>query len=369
MQQSIADWAAGSELVDGVLFGAPAGEGPALPVCAVAVVGGLRGHGKGVTHADALCSALGEAFEQYAARHLPYEPFFRAPLRDIHEFAFDPRWLGLYSSPQYQHPEFPYRPFDPERAISWTRGYWLDSGESVLLPAAAVYLDGNLESEEGLCQMTSNGLAASDSVPDAAARAALEVYERGEFLRTWLTRRPASAADLSALPSEIARLPRHWQESGARTEVRLLCRDPYVALCIARGDGVHWPAITLGLGAGWQADDAVRKALLEHGQTGPYFARLWRNRERPIPANPGDIHSFEDHAMYYCDPAHVAAFDFLREGPAHPPPATADVRIAIAEITPRELEGSPFRVVRALARGAAGDPLRVRVGTLAGAAD
>ena len=311
----------------------------------------MRGHGKGVTHADALCSALGEAFEQYAARHLPYEPFFRAPLRDIHEFAFDPRWLGLYSSPQYQHPEFPYRPFDPERAISWTRGYWLDSGESVLLPAAAVYLDGNLESEEGLCQMTSNGLAASDSVPDAAARAALEVYERGEFLRTWLTRRPASAADLSALPSEIARLPRHWQESGARTEVRLLCRDPYVALCIARGDGVHWPAITLGLGAGWQADDAVRKALLEHGQTGPYFARLWRNRERPIPANPGDIHSFEDHAMYYCDPAHVAAFDFLREGPAHPPPATADVRIAIAEITPRELEGSPFRVVRALARG------------------
>ena len=350
-QQSIVDWAADSSLVDGVLFGPPAGEGLALPICAVAVVGGSRGHGKGLTQADALCSALGEALEQYAAHRLPSEPFLCAPLREVEGHAFDPSWLGLYSSLQYQTPAFPYRPFDPERAICWTPGYWLDTGEPVLLPAAAVYLNGDLETGEALCQMTSNGVAAGESISDAAARAALELYERGEFLRTWLTRRPASPADLSELPSDLAALPGHWQDSGARADVMLLCRDPYVALCIARGDARRWPAITLGLGAAWQPGEAVRKALLEHGQTGPYLGRLWRDHECRIPLTPEDIHSFQDHALYYCDPGHAAAFDFFREGVLHPPPATANVRIAIADLTPRELEDSPFRVVRALAKG------------------
>jgi ribosomal protein S12 methylthiotransferase accessory factor YcaO len=161
--QSIVDWAAGSSLVDGVLFGTADGGESAAPVCAVAVVGGVRGYGKGLTQGTALCSAVGEALEQYAARHVPRHSLIRVPYRDLLAQAFDPRWLCLYSEQQYGRPSFPYSRFDPCRPMLWTSGNWLDTGEPVWLPASAVYLSGALEAEEALCQVTSNGLAAGTS--------------------------------------------------------------------------------------------------------------------------------------------------------------------------------------------------------------
>jgi hypothetical protein len=50
------------------------------------------------------------------------------------------------------------------------------------------------------------------------------------------------------------------------------------------------------------------------------------------------------------DPARSSEFDFLRAAVLEPPPAETDVRIAIAELTTPELQDSPFRVVRAVAR-------------------
>jgi ribosomal protein S12 methylthiotransferase accessory factor len=337
--------------VDGVLFGTPDGGAPAVPVCAVASVRGVRGYGKGLTQAAALCSALGEALEQYAARHVPRENLIFAPYCEVTSQAFDPRWLCLYSPQQYQRPGFPYQPFDPARSMLWVWGRWLDTEELVLLPAAAVYLSAALESEAALCQITSNGLAAGVSVSDAASRAALELYERGEFLRAWLTRQPGAIFPAGSLDPEYARIVDYVAFRGARTQIYLVASHPFVAVCMAQGDGREWPGITLGLGAAWEAREAARKAALEHGQTGPYLARLWRNRERPIPASPEDIRTFQDHALYYCDPAHSKEFEFLRAAVPDPPPAAADVRIAIADVTTPDLLDSPFRVVRAIARG------------------
>jgi ribosomal protein S12 methylthiotransferase accessory factor len=348
---SIVDWAVESPLVDGVLFGTPDGGSAGAPVCAVADVRGARGYGKGLTQAAALTSALGEALEQYAARQVPRASLIRAPYCEVMAEAFDPRWLCLYSERQYQNHEFPYRPFDVARPMLWTPGHWLDTEEPVLLPAAATYLSRALENEEALCRMTSNGLAASVSSRDAASRAALELYERGEFLRAWLTHQPGALVNVDSLDAEYARLVEAVQRRCALTEIYLLASNPFVAVCIARGDGRQWPGITLGLGAGWCARDAAHKAILELGQTGPYLARIWRNREQPIPASPEDIHTLQDHALFYCDPARSSEFDFLRAAVLEPPAAETDVRIAIAELTTPELQDSPFRVVRAVARG------------------
>jgi YcaO cyclodehydratase, ATP-ad Mg2+-binding len=73
--------------------------------------------------------------------------------------AFDPRWLCLYNDEKYGRVDFPYRRFDPDHPLHWTRGQWLDTGEAVYLPAFAVWLANAFE-EEALCQVTSNGLAA-----------------------------------------------------------------------------------------------------------------------------------------------------------------------------------------------------------------
>ncbi len=357
----IADWVTSSPIIDGVLLGSSDGEVEGPPVCAVAVARGFRGFGKGVTQSDALGSAVGEALEQYAASQVRPEHLLRAPLRELEGRAFDPRWLCLYSEEQYSRLGFPYRRFNPDRPLHWVRGRWLDTGEPVYLPAFAVWLASNFE-EETLCQVTSNGLAAGSSVEDAANRAALELYERDAFLSSWIALKPKDRVSLNSLAPAIVEIVEHVRSRGAYLEVYLLesGTPAFVAVCVGLGDGHGWPAVTLGIGAGQDRDQAVSKAILEHGQTGPLLARIWRNRELPTPRSAEDIRTLRDHALYYCDPCHAAEFKRWRDAGniaaaqdrrAERRMASPRPRLAIADLTPPDLEDSPFRVVRALACG------------------
>lgn len=356
----IADWASASPIIDGVLFAPPGTEGEYAPVCAVAVAGGFRGYGKGVTQSDALASAVGEAVERWSASQVDGEKLVRASFRELGNEAFDPRWLCLYSAEQYGLPHFPYRPFDEDHPLHWIAGRWLDTGEPVYLPAFATYLTSEF-APEALCQTTSNGLAVGLSVEDAARRASLELYERDAFLTSWTALEWAVRVDIGEVEAGIAEIAARLQAQGALLETYLVASgDPvFVAVSVGLGQGDRWPAVTLGLGAAASRNEAIGKAILEHGQTGPHFANVWRSKKASIPATPAQILTLEDHALYYCDPAHRAEFDCWRdcsrpfEPGAHNESGRTgeDVRIAVADLTPPELESSPFRVVRALARG------------------
>jgi ribosomal protein S12 methylthiotransferase accessory factor len=359
----IADWASASPIIDGVLFAPPGTEAEDAPVCAVAVARGFRGYGKGLKQSDALASAVGEAVERWAASRVDREKLvhasFREVRRELGNEAFDPRWLCLYSAEQYRLPHFPYRPFDENRPLHWIAGRWLDTGEPVYLPAFATYLTDEFV-PEALCQTTSNGLAAGLSVEDAARRASLELYERDAFLTSWIALEGAVRVGIREVEAGIADVAACIESQGALLETYLLATGSpvFVAVSVGLGHGDRWPAVTLGLGAAGNCCEAIGKAILEHGQTGPYFARAWRSKKTPIPATPEQILTLEDHALYYCDPSHRVQFDCWRDranalepGAHHESGRTDDVRIAVADLTPPELESSPFRVVRALARG------------------
>jgi ribosomal protein S12 methylthiotransferase accessory factor len=353
--RTVVDWVESSPIVDGVIFGPVEAS-----VCAVAVARGFRGFGKGATKSETLVSAVGEALEQYAAAQVPRPSLIRSTSRELGSEAFDPRWLCLYTDAQYERPGFPYRRFDPDRPLHWIPGRWLDSNQSVWLPAFAVFLSNEFD-DENLCQATSNGLAAGASGLDAAYRATAELYERDAFLMSWIALEagtPTALYDLEACDMEVAA---RLRSSGAALEAYLLReQSPCVAACLGLGDGQQWPALTLGLGAGTDCRSAIRKSVLELGQTGPYFARIWKNREVELPASRRQIRTFEDHALYYCNPDRTPEFaewlDNLRGGAGCTRMDTAgalssSVRIAIADVTPTELQESPFRIVRALACG------------------
>jgi len=298
---------------------------------------------------------VGEAVERWAAASVDSERLVRASFRELRRRAdaFDPRWLCLYSAQQYSLPHFPYRPYDENQPLHWIAGRWLDSGEPVYLPAFATYLTDKF-APEALCQTSSNGLAAGLSAEDAARRASLELYERDAFVTSWTALSGAVRADLQGVEPGIAQIAARLEAQGARIETYLVARgNPvFVAVSVGLGQGDWWPAVTLGLGAARDRSQAIGKAILEHGQTGPYFAQVWRSKKARIPATPSQILTLEDHALYYCDPSHRAEFDRWREGVHHETSGIGDdVRIAVADLTPPELESSPFRVVRALARG------------------
>ena len=350
---AIADWAAATPLIDGVLFGSSDGEVAGPPVCAVAVAGNFRGYGKGLTHSQALASAVGEALELFSASRIDPRRLVQAPFAELGAAAFDPAWLCLYSEEQYGRRGFPFQPFDPHRPLHWIEGRWLDNNQPVYLPAFAIALSDQFAGE-ALCQVTSNGLAAGESPAAAVEHAVLELYERDAFLLSWLALLPKRKVAAHSIPPDSASLISHLASRGARTEVYLLAQDQaaVVAVAVAIGDGIEWPAFTLGLGAARNRSRAIGKALLELGQTGPFLARVWRRRESPLPIAPQDIKTLQDHALYYCTSSHRGEFARWRATPnGLPTAAFTDVRIAAVDLTPPELQISPFRVVRALARG------------------
>jgi ribosomal protein S12 methylthiotransferase accessory factor len=354
---------------------------PELPVTSSAVLASYTegahypsgpeiGSGKGLTAVEAMIGAVGEAIERYSASRYRKADLYRSALNDLNGEFLDPRQLCLYADSQYAQPNFPFARFDPNRPIEWIRGYWLDTGGAVWVPALLAYFDFRASPEERFCQVTSNGLAAGAGLEDAALRAVLEIVERDAFMITWRAERPGRRLLLDdTIEPGADEVVRQLSERGVEVELFLLDAGLSIptVICLGVGDGKRWPGVTVALAAHVSLRTSARRAILEQGHVGPYLARLMLDGEHIIPAEPGDVRTLIDHALYYVPPDRVQALDFLRRGGdrpiplvelAEPPDASLAVcvgrlhaggmRVAIAEVTSPDVTVSPFRVVRAL---------------------
>ncbi|MEI9814959.1 MAG: YcaO-like family protein [Acidobacteriota bacterium] len=251
---------------------------------------------------------------------------------------------------QYRSENFPYARFNPDIVHPWVLGKWYDDGTPVWVPAIFAYLSLDLEREQLFCQGTSNGLAASTSGDDAADRAVWELIERDAFMTAWLTGSAGRRIHLDeTLDEGLAAVVQGIQNLGARVEVYSLptCVSGSAVLCLALGDGQNFPGVTIGLGADRDPLRALRSAILEVGQTGPYLRRMMQSGFLKTPESPADVREMLQHAAYYFPAHRAAAFDSLRTGMSHPP-APADIRVAVVDVTSTDLRSSPFRVFRAI---------------------
>jgi ribosomal protein S12 methylthiotransferase accessory factor len=319
--------------------------------------------------AEAVISAIGEAFELYAGSHYRLDDLRHEALNRLDNESLDPRRLCLYEEASYQEPDFPFARFDPDLPIHWTRGFWLGTGQPVWIPALPTFRGFPASAEERFCQVTSNGLASGSNLADAAFRATLELLERDAFMLSWYGRLPGRELIVEgSLDPGLECILRQIERKGASIKFYWLDGGIHIptVLCLARGDGHHWPGVTLGLGTHLSLYTAVRKAILELGQTGPHFCTVMGSGKEPIPACPQEVKTFRQHALYYFPAERNHAFDFL--GGAEKPlrissvEETADaslsrlleflsaggIRIAIADLTTPDLKATPFRVARAL---------------------
>lgn len=297
---------------------------PAVPNCCSVEIAPFKdewisnsssnGEGKGATYDEAMKGAIGEGLERYAACIWHPSTLTYASFRELGDSAFDPRWLVLYDTAQYARDDFAYSRFDENKLIYWAAGEWLDSGESVELPALATYLNFPANSAERFCQTTSSGLAAAESFEDAALRALYELIERDAFMLFWLARQPAVRLDLGGCEELTRRALSEVERLGARPEVFLLdaaTQYPTV-VCLGLGDGKSWPGATIGLGTHANFDVALRKAVFEHGHFGPYMRKLMRNKEHDKVLKRSDVRNTLDHGLYYIHPEHIESLKFFR---------------------------------------------------------
>lgn len=326
--------------------------------------------GHGLSAVRALLGAAGEAVERYSAARFRPGDLRRARMADLPGSVLDPRLLCFYDEAQYDTPGFPLVRFSPDQPIPWAQAHWLDGGAPVWVPALPTYLNFPAPPEEFFCQVSSNGLAAGSDLEDAALRAVFELVERDAFMLTWLARRPGRRLmlDETVEPGVGEAIRQLEARRSARVELYLLdvgLGIPTV-VCIAFGDGQNWPGATVALAAHADPRVALRQAVLEHGSVGGSLRRLMAGGKHSIPAHPEDVHTLEDHALYYAPPDRARAFDFLRARSdpvllgALPEPGPmgredcarklveAGIRVAIADVTSPDVATGPFRVARAL---------------------
>jgi thiazole/oxazole-forming peptide maturase SagD family component len=328
------------------------------------------GWGKGLSPANAVLSAVGEAIERYAASLPDRSKTIEARAADLDGPHLDPRRFALYSSEQYARPGFPFRAYDPSLKHPWVRGRSLCTAEPIWVHAAFVHLSLELRRHQLLVQGSSNGLAASTSLDEAAKRAILELVERDAFMCTWLTGMPGRRVILDdTLDPRLQAIVTGVERLGAAFELYLLDTSAIgtTALCLSIGDGRDWPGVTLALGAELNPLAAIRSAILELGQTGPHLRRLLRDRRRPVPPDERAVSDMLDHAGYFFPVQRQHHFDSLRYGghtvslrdlevtetpselaACRAAIAAAGLEVAVVDVTSPDVRTGPFRVARAI---------------------
>jgi len=328
------------------------------------------GWGKGFSVSAALLSAVGEAIERYSASLAdPRRIVWERP-HDLDGEFLNPDDCALYEVSQYEQETFPYVPFDPAVRHPWILGKWLNNDLPVWVPAVFAFLSLTLHAEQLICQGTSNGLAASTDLDDAARRATLELVERDAFMTAWLTGRPGKRLMLdSTLDPGLRSVVEGMETIGANVEVYILPTSVcgFTVLCLGLGNGEEYPGVTIGLGADMNARSALRQAILELGQTGPYLQRMMQLKVLPIPPDPASVSEMLHHASYYFPLERAIAFDRLRNGDAPVALRVLDdsprngslaecaselqqarIRVALVDVTSPDVANGPFRVMRAV---------------------
>jgi ribosomal protein S12 methylthiotransferase accessory factor len=116
--------------------------------------------------------------------------------RNLEDKALNPTKVGVHAKEQYARPDFPFKPFHPDRPMNWVWGYSFLQERPILVPELLAYY--SLGCGDGFVYETSNGCALGGSLEEAIFHAILEVVERDSFLMAWYAQLPLPRLDLSS---------------------------------------------------------------------------------------------------------------------------------------------------------------------------
>ena len=244
----------------------------------------LRAHlrrqsgGKGVSEAQARCSALGEAIERYSGTFHGDEPVIMASLNELGDRAIHPNRCLLFSEAQFRQRE-PWNrlhgprqrvpiPLEPSTPIAWTPVWSLTAGARRYLPTPYLYYEYPAAPEQRYCPADSNGSAAGLTREEAMLQGLLELIERDSVALWWYNRasRPALALE-SFEDGWCGELTRSYRAMGRELWVLDITADlqiPAFAAVSRRVDTSE--QLLVGFGAHLDARLAVRRALTEMNQ-------------------------------------------------------------------------------------------------------
>ncbi|WP_181159597.1 YcaO-like family protein [Clostridium perfringens] len=252
--------------------------------------------GAGFSEEIAVNAAIGETLERYSAAMIDNNIIVSSYNKLIEEGmnAINPEEFELFSREQYANYEFPYKPFDKNTIVGWSKCRELLSDEIVWAPACFIYLPYLKKKNETLITpYISTGLAANVDYESAVLSGIYEIIERDAFSISWLKKIP---------PIQLS------MEQQIVTTDKLKCRSYELTLdieiptvvCIAEGEINGKNVLSVGAASRYKLSDAIKKAHIEAIQGRQYVYDLTEYFNK-VKLEKGfeNIDTFQKHAMFY----------------------------------------------------------------------
>lgn len=237
--------------------------------------------------------------------------------RNVKEYALYPPKVGVHAMEQYEQPNFPFTPFDPDRSIEWVWGYSLLEERPKLVPKSLAYYSFGCGSDAFVYE-TSNGCAVGGSLEEAIFYGIMEVIERDSFLITWYAQLPLAPLD----PRSVDDRELHWMID------RLETVTPYdlyfynstmehgipSVWAVAKNRTNEGGKLICAAGAHLNPVRAVKGAIHElAGMILMLNEKMEANREKAEQMfhNPFLVREMEDHSLLYGLPQAEERFHFL----------------------------------------------------------
>jgi ribosomal protein S12 methylthiotransferase accessory factor len=276
--------------------------------------------GRTFVYQDSLYTAILEGLERHCGLFpRGVRPVVFDSYRNLARQALNPVCVGLHAPEQYARDDFPFRPFDPDRAMSWVWGYSFLQQRPILVPERLAYY--SLGGGDGFVYETSNGCAIGGSLVEAIFHGILEVVERDAFLLTWYAQLPLPRLEVHSAADPELRLMIHRFE--ALTGYDLLFFNATMdsgipsVWAIAKNRRREGANLTCAAGAHVDPARAVKSIIHElAGTIGTLDERLEARREDAVRMlhDPFAVCSMEDHSLLYSLPEAEERLAFLLAG-------------------------------------------------------
>lgn len=270
--------------------------------------------GASIHRAVAMAKAIGEGVERYCAAIYRREELQLAPFRHLRTRATHPDLFSVYRSDQFGQKGFPWQPFTVDAPVHWTPGTSLSTGETILLPAATVFVPFQYRPAEisaHILEPISTGLACGCSVAEAAVSGLCEVIERDAFSITWQAMLSCPRLRHDTLPEHCQELLRRFSRVGITVELIDITNDFGVSTIMAMGvcGAPTSPALAVAAATDPSPEHALVKSVEELAHTRRYAKHLMRYLE-PIPDQREEGHPLVrdqiEHLRFYCEQESLA---------------------------------------------------------------
>ena len=275
-----------------------------------------RGAACAATLERAVVRACGESVERYCSAFFDFTDLRLASEAELH--AAGARFVPVgdlypFAATQFDSSGFPYEPVG-DRALRWTLGTSVGSGQGVWVPASCVYVPYLFDAAvEPFTHMPiSTGLAAGPDVDSCIDKGILEILERDALMLVWYTRSvtpridPVTCAGVSPMIDQLLDAAR---PGGPAWFLNLLTLDVEVPIISAALiDPMCPPLTSFGIAADPDPQRALMLALEE-----AVLTRVLVNRSEEVSGGaagsvPADVRTLREHLL-----AHARSPD-LREG-------------------------------------------------------